>query len=50
VLYLGRMAAQVKTADVTRNQVVELITGGQTDGIGADAVGRSSDDGAREAR
>ncbi len=33
VLYLGRMAAQVKTADVTRNQVVELITGGRTDGL-----------------
>ena len=35
VLYLGRMAAQVRTADVTRNQVVELITGGQTEGVGA---------------
>ncbi len=35
VLYLGRMAAQVRTADVTRNQVVELITGGQTDGVAA---------------
>jgi D-xylose transport system ATP-binding protein len=33
VLYLGRMAAQVRTADVTRNQVVELITGGQTEGV-----------------
>ena len=32
VLYLGRMAAQVRTADVSRNQVVELITGGQTGG------------------
>jgi len=32
VLYLGTMAAQVRTADVSRNQVVELITGGQTDG------------------
>ncbi len=35
VLYLGRMAAQVKTSDVTRNQVVELITGGRTEGVGA---------------
>ena len=34
VLYLGRMAAQVRTADVSRNQVVELITGGQTEGHG----------------
>ncbi len=33
VLYLGRMAAQVRTADVSRNQVVELITGGRTDGL-----------------
>jgi D-xylose transport system ATP-binding protein len=28
VLYLGRMAAQVRAGDVTRNQVVELITSG----------------------
>jgi D-xylose transport system ATP-binding protein len=28
VLYLGRMAAQVRARDVTRNQVVELITSG----------------------
>ena len=33
VLYLGRMAAQVKTSDVTRNQVVELITGGRIEGV-----------------
>ncbi len=33
VLYLGRMAAQVRTTDVSRNQVVELITGGATDGL-----------------
>ena len=31
VLYLGQMAAQVRTADVTRNQVVELITGGRSE-------------------
>jgi D-xylose transport system ATP-binding protein len=29
VLYLGAMAAQVKTTSVTRNQVVELITAGK---------------------
>jgi D-xylose transport system ATP-binding protein len=30
VLYLGSMVAQVKSTDVTHNQVVELITAGQT--------------------
>ena len=30
VLYLGAMVAQVKTTEVTHNQVVELITAGQT--------------------
>ncbi|CAA9327201.1 MAG: D-xylose transport ATP-binding protein XylG [uncultured Frankineae bacterium] len=50
VLYLGRMAAQVRTADVTRNQVVELITGGRTDGIDTGTAGRAGDDGAGEAR
>ena len=30
VLYLGTMVAQVRTSEVTHNQVVELITGGQT--------------------
>jgi D-xylose transport system ATP-binding protein len=30
VLYLGAMVAQVKASDVTHNQVVELITAGQT--------------------
>ncbi len=34
VLYLGRMAAQVETADVQRNQVVELITAGRSGDIG----------------
>ena len=39
VLYLGAMVAQVKTADVTHSQVVELITTGRaTNGTkGADA-------------
>jgi len=34
VLYLGRMAAQVRSADVTRNQVVELITSGRSGDLG----------------
>jgi D-xylose transport system ATP-binding protein len=34
VLYLGRMAAQVNTADVTSNQVVELITSSRSGSIG----------------
>jgi D-xylose transport system ATP-binding protein len=34
VLYLGKMAAQVKRADVTNNQVVELITSGRSGDIG----------------
>jgi D-xylose transport system ATP-binding protein len=33
-LYLGRMAAQVKTADVTHAQVVELITSGRSGDLG----------------
>jgi D-xylose transport system ATP-binding protein len=33
-LYLGQMAAQVRTADVTRAQVVELITSGHSGDIG----------------
>ncbi|RMI32740.1 ATP-binding cassette domain-containing protein [Nocardia stercoris] len=34
VLYLGRTAAEVRTADVTRNQVVELITTGRSGELG----------------
>ena len=34
VLYLGRMAAQVRRADVTQTQVVELITAGRSGNIG----------------
>ena len=30
VLYLGEMVAQVRKDEVTSNQVVELITGGQS--------------------
>jgi D-xylose transport system ATP-binding protein len=33
-LYLGQMAAQVKTADVTHGQVVELITAGRSGDLG----------------
>ncbi len=33
-LYLGRMAAQVKTAEVTHAQVVELITSGRSGDLG----------------
>jgi D-xylose transport system ATP-binding protein len=50
VLYLGRMAAQVRTADVTRNQVVELITGGQTEGVGAAPVTADDTDGTTSLR
>ena len=34
VLYLGRMAAQVRAKDVSHNQVVELITAGRSGDIG----------------
>ena len=34
VLYLGRMAAQVRLDDVNRNQVVELITSGRSGALG----------------
>jgi D-xylose transport system ATP-binding protein len=34
VLYLGRMAAQVRRIDVTQTQVVELITAGRSGDIG----------------
>jgi len=33
-LYLGRVAAEVKTAEVTRGQVVELITAGHSGSLG----------------
>lgn len=36
-LYLGRVAAEVKTKDVTSTQVVELITTGQSAGIAGSA-------------
>jgi D-xylose transport system ATP-binding protein len=34
VLFLGRMAAQVRRRDVTQTQVVELITTGRTGDLG----------------
>jgi D-xylose transport system ATP-binding protein len=37
VLYLGRMAAQVKAKDVTSNQVVELITTSRSGSLGLSA-------------
>ena len=37
VLYLGQMAAQVRVGDVTRNQVVELITSGRSGTLGMQA-------------
>ena len=38
VLYLGKMAAQVRTDEVTRNEVVELITSGRSGGRGLGAA------------
>jgi len=38
VLYLGRMAAQVRRIDVTQTQVVELITAGRSGDLGLSAA------------
>jgi len=38
VLYLGRMAAQVRVADVDRNEVVQLITSGRSGDVGLSAA------------
>jgi D-xylose transport system ATP-binding protein len=38
VLYLGRMAAQVRAADVNRGRVVELITSGRSGELGLGAA------------
>ena len=43
-LYLGRMAAQVRTADVDRGQVVELITTGRSGTMGLSAAQALSTD------
>ena len=32
-LYLGKMAAQVKKNDVNKNEVIELITTGKSEGV-----------------
>jgi D-xylose transport system ATP-binding protein len=40
VLYLGRMAAQVAVADVSRNDVVELITSGRSGALGLETTGQ----------
>ncbi|MDH2424264.1 ATP-binding cassette domain-containing protein [Sphaerisporangium sp. TRM90804] len=37
-LFLGRMAAQVRTADVTHSQIVELITSGRSGELGLQNV------------
>jgi D-xylose transport system ATP-binding protein len=37
-LYLGRIAAEVRTAEVNYSQVVELITAGRSGGLGLDAA------------
>ncbi len=44
VLYLGQMAAQVHRADVTNNQVVELITAGRSGDLGLPANGGTTSD------
>jgi D-xylose transport system ATP-binding protein len=41
-LYLGQMAAQVQTKDVTHGQVVELITAGRTGDIGLSAQAKEA--------
>ncbi|HET8683072.1 MAG TPA: ATP-binding cassette domain-containing protein [Micromonosporaceae bacterium] len=43
-LYLGRMVAQVRAADVTHAQVVELITSGRSGGLGLAAEGTAADE------
>jgi D-xylose transport system ATP-binding protein len=44
-LYLGQVAAEVRTADVTSNQVVELITAGRTEGVAPAAHADGADEG-----
>jgi D-xylose transport system ATP-binding protein len=44
-LYLGRMAAQVKTTDLTHAQVVELITAGRSGDLGLAPAGADSANG-----
>jgi D-xylose transport system ATP-binding protein len=44
VLYLGRMAAQVRTSEVSSNQVVELITSGRSGSIGLVSDAQAGDE------
>ena len=46
VLYLGKMAAQVKTKDVRSNEVVELITSGRSGSMGLGRESLSEDEAA----
>ncbi|HWG92855.1 MAG TPA: ATP-binding cassette domain-containing protein [Mycobacteriales bacterium] len=50
VLYLGRMAAQVRLADVDRNEVVQLITSGRSGDVGLSAADRLAAGGTGEDR
>jgi D-xylose transport system ATP-binding protein len=43
VLYLGRIAAQVKTSDVNHSQVVELITAGRSGELGLSKNAETAD-------
>jgi D-xylose transport system ATP-binding protein len=40
-LYLGRVAADVKTSEVTHGQVVELITAGRSGDLGLASLAES---------
>jgi D-xylose transport system ATP-binding protein len=42
-LYLGRMAAQVKTNEITHSQIVELITAGRSGNIGLPPTAAAAD-------
>ncbi|CAN5188528.1 ATP-binding cassette domain-containing protein [soil metagenome] len=48
VLYMGQMAAQVRLADVDRNEVVQLITSGRSGAVGLSAVAERAAAGATE--
>jgi D-xylose transport system ATP-binding protein len=39
VMYLGRLAAEVKASDTNREQLVQLITSGRSGSIGLQEVG-----------
>lgn len=45
VLYLGQMVAQVRLSDVTRGEVVELITSGRSGTMGLPALGEPAGEG-----